>query len=159
MSQVEVTTFSNSHTTDAATPVGMAPDLDKGRYDPRRGDDTNIYGTTVAVIEAGRQSPGQHILVLFTDGMDSEGLSADALGVVKAYVTEAQADGWLCVFLGAYPEALETGKAMGFPADNCLVFTSDKIPEAFTTLTEATQRYLSAPVATRKLLTQGGFFA
>jgi len=145
--------------THVATPIGMAPDLDNKRYDPRKGNGTNLYGTIMNVLKAGGRHPGQHILVVFTDGIDNQGLDDNVLAVVRPSVTGVQADGWLCVFLGAYMDALETGKAMGFPADNCLVFTSDKIPEAFKTLTDATQRYLGAPVAQRKLLTQGGFFS
>jgi len=50
------------------------------------------------------------------------------------------------------------GHQMGFARGNCLPLTTDQIPDAFKALTIATQKYLAAAPAERKLLAAGGIF-
>ena len=100
----------------------------------------------------------QHVLIVFTDGADTSSAQYTAAGVAELLTTLQEQSGWLCVFLGAYPDALATARTLGFHEGNCVTFAGEQIPEAFRTLQRATQRYLAAPPADRKLLAAGTFF-
>ena len=121
------------------------------------------YGGTAlcdALGTIGTESPqrGQHILVLFTDG-DENDSQHWSVGQVHTLLTTLQEEsGWLCVFLGAFPDALPVAAELGFKEGNCFTFASERIPEAFEALRRATERYLTAPAQQRRLLAQGGVF-
>jgi hypothetical protein len=106
------------------------------------------------------EAQGQHLLIVFTDGKDntSDALGWSATKVREILTTLQEQSGWVGVFLGAFPEAVPVGVAMGFTANNCLVFPSDQIPTAFQQLQRATERYLTASPQERKQLTTGGIF-
>lgn len=159
MSLAEVRCFSTSLDPTQVQPIGMLQPLTGQTYDPRQGDGTAIYR---AIGETCVTAPGtgQHILVVFTDGIDntSEDYGWTATKIAALLTTLQEDQSWLCVYLGAFPDALHVARAMGFQPGNCLVFTADKIPEAFKTLQTATQRYLRAGTQERKLLAAGGIF-
>jgi hypothetical protein len=121
------------------------------------------YGGTalfdaVGTVVTQASEPGQHILVVFTDGLDSDSEQWTP-GQVHELLTTVQSESrWFCVFLGAFQAALDTATALGFLPGNCLVFGSEKIPEAFEQLRRATETYLLATPPERKLLAQSGVF-
>lgn len=158
MSQIEVTVFSTESRTRHAIPIGEAQPLTRTVYDPTQGDGTAIYKTVGQRLRSPTEG-GNHILVLFTDGQDNmSAMYGWDLRDMRGLLHSAIYDGWLCVYLAAYQEGKTTGVRMGFPEDNCLVFTSDRIPDAFKTLTRATQRFLQAAPAERRMLIAGGMF-
>jgi hypothetical protein len=159
MSLVHVRVFSTKLAEGRATPLCQTPPLSEVTYDPLGGDGTALYHA-VGVTCTQHETAGQHFLIVFTDGLDnrSKALGWSAQQVCTLVTTLEQEQGWAGVFLGAFAEALAVGKAMGFSAGNCLEFSSDRIPEAFQRLRQATQRYLAASVPARKLLVQGGLF-
>jgi hypothetical protein len=159
MSLAEVRCFSTELAPSALKPLGMLQPLTAQTYDPIRGSGTALYravGETCAM--AGR--PGRHVLIVFTDGYDnaSERFEWTSSRVHTLLTTLQAQSGWLCIFLGAFPGALEVGKRMGFVAGNCLTFATDQLPAAFETLRQATQQYLTAGPQERKLLAAGGIF-
>lgn len=161
MSLADVRCFSG--TLDASEPValGLLKPLTTHTYDPaQHGSGTALYMATHNTCIWQATVPGQHVLVVFTDGLDN--ISAlyriDAGMVAELLHSLQDKSGWLCVFLGAFPEALDVGKQMGFAPGNCLVFGTDEIPAAFWHLRQATQKYLAAAPAERKLLAAGGIF-
>jgi hypothetical protein len=121
------------------------------------------YGGTalfdaVGTVVTQASEPGQHILVVFTDGLDSDSAQW-TIGQVHELLTTVQSESrWLCVFLGAFQAALATALDLGFREGNCLVFGSEKIPEAFERLRRATETYLIASPQQRLLLAHGGVF-
>jgi hypothetical protein len=124
---------------------------------------TASYGGTalrdaLGTVGTEASQPGQHVMILFTDGEDTSSTTWSAHQVQTLLSTLQAEGGWLAVFLGAFPEALRTGAALGFREGNCLTFASAQLPEAFETLRRATERYLNAPLAQRKLLAQSGVF-
>jgi len=146
----------------SVVPLGQLEPLNTRTYDPSGGDGTALYraiGETCSDIAIGRSS-GQQVLVVFTDGLDNTsnvyGWTLEKTHDVLSGLIRTQ--GWLAVFLGAYPQALEVGCRLGFSEGNCLLLSTDQIPEAFRRLTAATQRYLSAGPGQRKLLAQTGVF-
>jgi len=159
MSMADVRCFSTALDPGQLCPLGQLRPLTTTTYDPLRGDGTALYraiGETC--VTAPRE--GQHILIVFTDGNDN---TSDTFGWTYTKVGELlktlQAEqSWLCLFLGAFPDALHVARVMGFHPRNCLVFTTDKIPEAFQTLRHATQRYLGTAPHERKRLAAGGLF-
>lgn len=159
MSLAQVRCFSTALGTSAPQPLGTLKPLTDATYNPREGDGTALY---YAIGHTCSTTPdtGQHILVVFTDGYDNRSdeyqWTPERVKTVLQTLQEHQ--GWLCVFLGAVPDALAIGQAMGFLPGNCLAFSSDRIPEAFHKLRAATQKYLAAAPETRKLLTAGGVF-
>lgn len=132
--------------------------LTSASYRPDETSGTALYQATGRVCSQDH-GPGQHVFILFTDGEDS-GLEASwTAGTCKTLLeTLQEQDNWLCVFLGAFPQALDVARAMGFLAGNSLTFSSDQIPQAFQTLKQATQRYLGSPIRERKLLAAAGIF-
>lgn len=99
-----------------------------------------------------------HLLIVFTDGLDSECEPA-LTQAVHDLMTARQSANWLCVYLGAYPEALAEGLRLGFTEGNCLRFERYYLAEAFAQLREGLTKYLRADTDERKLLTTGGIFA
>ena len=162
MSMAAVRCFSSYLDPYSAVPLGQLQPLDTRTYDPSGGDGTALYraiGETCSDIATGR-SNGQQVLVVFTDGLDNissaYGWTLEKTRDVLSGLLRTQ--GWLAVFLGAFPQALATGRLLGFSEGNCLLLSTDQIPEAFRRLTQATQRYLSAGPGQRKLLAQTGVF-
>jgi hypothetical protein len=159
MSLAEVRCFSTTLDPRQLQPIGMLRPLTTQTYDPSEGDGTALYraiGETCTTADAS----GQHLLVVFTDGMDNRSDEfAWTAEKVKTVLTTLQQDGgWCAVFLGAFADALEVGTALGFSPGNCLMFPNDAIPDAFQRLKNATQRYLAAAPAERKLLAATGVF-
>jgi len=162
MSMAAVRCFSSYLDPYSAVPMSQLAPLDKRTYDPSGGDGTALYraiGETCSDIATGRGS-GQQVLVVFTDGLDN---ISNAYGWTLEKTRDVlrgllRTQGWLAVFLGAFPRALETGYRLGFSEGNCLMLSSDQIPEAFRRLTQATERYLAAGPGQRKLLAQTGVF-
>ena len=160
MSLVEVCTFSSKLKRSPLQPLGRCTPLTPEQYNPLQGSGTALYRALgdLCTMPVGE---GQHILVVFTDGQDnaSDTTAWTASKVAQLLQTLQQEQSWLCVFLGAFPQALDVGRACGFVVGNCLVFGDDRIPEAFQQLRQATQKYLQAAPADRKLLAAGGIFA
>lgn len=162
MAMAEVRCFSDYLDPSHLVPLGMLTPLTEQSYDPRQGNGTALYraiGETLTTALTSRDG-GQHCLVVFTDGLDnrSEQYHWSVSKVCEVLQVLVAQQAWLAVFLGAMPNALHVGQALGFARNNCLLMTTDHIPEAFTTLTTATQRYLQAGPQQRKLLTQAGVF-
>jgi hypothetical protein len=160
MSVMDVRCFSTDLDPSHPLPIGMVQPLTEQTYDPaEHGSGTALY-RAVGETCTTATSAGQHVLITFTDGEDNTSRhfewSASAVCTLLATLQEQQ--GWLCVFLGAFPTALTVGNAMGFAPGNCLTVTTDEIPEAFQRLRTATQRYLAAGPQERKLLATGGVF-
>jgi hypothetical protein len=159
MSLAEVRCFSTDLSPSHLQPLGLLQPLTVQTYDPRKGDGTALYR---AIGETCTTAPGdgQHVLVVFTDGADNAsedfGWTSTRVGALLQTLQDEQA--WLAVFLGAFPEAVPVARLMQFKAGNCLVFSTDKIPEAFQALRQATQTYLAAAPQARKLLAAGGIF-
>jgi hypothetical protein len=160
MSLAEVRCFSTPLDMGKPVPLGTLKPLTTATYNPAmHGSGTALYravGETCTTAD----SAGQHVLVVFTDGMDNTSIKFEWTHS-KVYMllqTLQQQQQWLCVFLGAFPEALAVGKQMGFQSGNCLVLTTDQIPEAFQKLLQATQKYVAASPQERKLLAQAGVF-
>jgi hypothetical protein len=138
--------------------LGQIRPLDLRSYDPSESDGTAIYNAVGEVCTTAAQ-PGQHILLLFTDGEDCAAQPVWTAPKCHELLTALQEhSGWLCVFLGAFPEARTVARSMGFHDGNCLTFPGDQIPEAFTRLTQAIRRYLAASTTERKQLTTQGVF-
>jgi hypothetical protein len=158
MALADIRCFSDYVEPSSVVPLGQLTPLTEQSYDPAQGSGTALYraiGETCMT----PYPDGQHILVLFTDGEDNH--SADSgwtLANAHAALAERVKTDWLAVFLGAMPEALAIGQALGFARGNCLLMTTDAIPDAFQSLTFATQRYLTAGPGQRKLLAQVGVF-
>ena len=159
MSLAEVRCFSTQLSPGQLQPLGTLQSLTPYTYDPLRGDGTALY-RAVGETCTTAAGDGQHILVVFTDGKDnaSGSWAWTAQKVATILETLQTEKNWLAVFLGAFPEALPVARCMGFQAGNCLVFER-QIPEAFQSLTKATQQYLAAGTAARKLLTTRGVFS
>jgi len=162
LSMAAVRCFSSYLDPYSAVPLGQLTPLDERTYDPSSGDGTALYraiGETCSAIATGR-SRGQQVLVVFTDGLDNSspcyGWSLENTRDVLSGLLRRE--GWLAVFLGAFPQALEMGLRLGFHEGNCLLLSTDQIPEAFRRLTAATERYIAAGPHQRKLLAQTGVF-
>lgn len=158
MSLIELALFTDTLQSGTLRALGSAEPLNTKTYAPHGG--TYLYAAIGATVTT-KPRPGQHILIVFSDGQDmsdpdAEGWTAHRVAAILTTLQEHE--GWLCVFLGAFAGSLEIAKAMGFRPGNCLEFRSEKLPEAFAALQHATQRYLQAPVAARKLLAAGGIF-
>jgi hypothetical protein len=159
MSLAEVSTFATTLKRQSVTPLGACQPLTSQTYDPLEEAGTALYAA-VGQVCTSPQGIGQHVLVVFTDGLDncSDEVGWSAETVAQILATLQAQDGWLCVFLGAGIDALVIGQAMGFTSGNCLAFPTDQIPEAFERLTKATAPYLLATPAERKRLAAGGIF-
>lgn len=156
LSSLDVRCFHADVASPAVTTLHSAQPLTEATYQPEGG--TALYEALITACEDTAQ-PGQHILLVFTDGVDSYG-NPITQACARDMITRLRVErNGLCIFLGAFPEALAVGMACGFAEGNCLIFSSEKIPEAFQRLTDAMQRYLAAPTAERRLLAQGGVFA
>jgi hypothetical protein len=146
--------------------VGTCPPLTAQTYIPS--GDTRL-GCALSQLLATTALPGQQVVVVFTDGLDSpweEQLAAAPLSPPHASIPHPAtllpkriADGWLCVYLGAFPEALGEGLRLGFTEGNCLVFSAYALAEAWQQLADGLQRFFAAPPEARKQLTTGGLFA
>jgi hypothetical protein len=158
MTLVELGVFTDTLRRSPLTPLGACLPLTEAMYSPRDGG-TALY-RAIGDTCTRPQGVGQHLLIVFTDGDDNRSAELEWRDVqVRTILDTLQdAEDWLCVFLGAMPGALAVGAQLGFHAGNCLAFSSEQIPDAFRRLTEATQRYLLAPIAERKLLAAGGIF-
>jgi hypothetical protein len=159
MSLVELVVFSTPLTRHPVQALGSCLPLTEQTYNPLEGHGTALYRAVGEVVTT-VQGTGQHVLVVFTDGGDNTSKDfawthTKASLLVRTLQAE---DNWLCVFLGAFPEALAVGTELGCADNNCLVFTSDQIPAAFRQLTQATARYLLAAPVERKLLAAKGIF-
>ena len=156
MSLVETQSFGTQLRRSAVQALGIAPPLTTETYTARLGG-TALYDA-LGTVATTAIDPMQHVLIVLTDGADTSSEAYTATGVAELLTTLQEQSGWLCVFLGAYPDALATARTLGFHDGNCVTFTGEQIPEAFRTLTRATERYLAAPPADRKLLATGSFF-
>src|SRR4030095_3049581 len=132
------------------------PPLTAETYTARLGG-TSLFDA-IGTVTTTALEPMQHVLIVFTDGEDTSSEQYTAGAVAELLTTLQEHSGWLCVFLGAYPDALATARTLGFHDGNCVTFAGEQIPEAFLTLQRATQRYLTAAPADRKLLAAGSFF-
>lgn len=159
MSLAEVFTFDlHLRRLSSMQALGATQALTPESYRPLHGTGTALYNAVGQVCTTATQL-GQHVLVVFTDGEDCALEPVWKADQCHEILTTLQDHtGWLCVFLGAFPGALDVGRSMGFHAGNCLTFPGDQIPQAFEHLRQATQRYLLAPVPERKQLATGGIF-
>ena len=156
MSLVETQSFGTQLRRSAVEGVGGAKPLTPETYTAQLGG-TALYDALGPVTTTALDQM-QHVLIVFTDGDDTASEHYTAGIVAELLTTLQEESGWLCVFLGAYPDALATARTLGFHDGNCVTFAGEQIPEAFRTLQRATQRYLAAPLADRKLLAAGTFF-
>lgn len=159
MSMAQVSSFSSTLSLCPMLPIARLSLLIAETYQPRNGELTALYEAVGRICTEARQ-PGQHILIVFSDGDDNDSDPERwTAGKVSTLLSALQDhDHWLAVYLGAFEESLETAKAMGFREGNTLTFAADKIAEAFKDLQYATQKYLTAAPGERKLLAQGGIF-
>jgi hypothetical protein len=159
MSLAEVFTFDlHLHRLSSMQALGAVQALTPESYQPLHGSGTALYNAVGQVCTTATQA-GQHVLILFTDGEDGAPEPVWTAGQCRELLTTLQEHtSWLCVFLGAFPEALDVARSMGFRDGNCLTFPGDQIPQAFEHLRRATQRYLAAPAQERKRLASGGIF-
>lgn len=159
MSLAEVFTFDlQLHRLSSMQALGAMQALTPESYRPLHGNGTALYNAVGGVCTTATQ-PGQHVLVLFSDGEDGAPEPIWTAGQCHELLTTLQEHaGWLCVFLGAFTKALDVARSMGFHEGNCLTFPGDRIPQAFEHLRRATQRYLAAPSHERKLLASAGIF-
>ena len=137
-----------AYTVQAGTPELLAT-AQPMPYEPSGG--TRLYSAISAVISPAPD--GDHLLVIFTDGIsDTENNARERITAFWPVHP-----GWLPVFLGAFPEALSAGLALGITEGNCLSFAARDLPEAFERLRDGTNRYLTTqkPEA-RKLLAAAG---
>lgn len=153
--------FHNTSQQLLSGPLGTLPPLTTDTYQPDGG--TRLYWALRSLLlvhrdPASMQYSAQHILVLFTDGLDTDDPPFTEIQETAQRLTEAQAAGWLCVYLGAFADALPQGLACGFTPGNCLVFDAYAMAEAFARLEAGLQRYLAAGKAEQKLLAQHGLF-
>jgi hypothetical protein len=156
MSLIGTHTFGLTLERGETVTLGAAPPLTPATYHARLGG-TALYdaiGTLANMVHV----PMQHILIVMTDGADMDSTTYTASMVAEVLTTLQAHAGWLCVYLGAYEDALASARAMGFNPGNCVTFACEHLPEAFARLTHATQRYLQASPAHRKLLAAGHFF-
>lgn len=159
MSLGEVWTFDlQLHRLSSMQALGTSQFLTPESYKPLRGNGTALYNAVGQVCTTA--SPvGQHVLVVFTDGEDGAHEPAWTAASCRELLSTLQEhDGWLCVFLGAFEKALDVAKSMGFYDFNALSFHSDRIPDAFMRLRQATNIYLNTPAPERKLLASSGIF-
>lgn len=156
MSLVDTRAFGSTLQPKHVHPLSSAHPLTSATYAAELGG-TALFDALGTVLTQATE-PGQHLLIVLTDGMDGNSSHWTAHQVHELLTTLHAENDWLCVFLGAFPEALAVGTALGFTPGNCLVFGSEHIPEAFAHLTTATAVYLQASPAARKLLAQSGIF-
>lgn len=118
-------------------------------YEP--GGGTRLYSAISAVISSAPD--GDHLLVIFTDGLSDD----EEYGQARLAAFWPAHPGWLPVFLGAFPDALSVGLALGIAEGNCLSFAARDLPEAFQRLADGTQRYLATdkPAARKQLAAAG----
>lgn len=127
------------------------------KYDASRGTHTALFDAVYQVITTHTDTPGDHLLVVFTDGEDNVSSITDSQ--VRTVLETLQGAGnWMAVYLGAFDEAIAQGVAMGFPIGNCLAFPSSDIPEAFQKLTKGTKAFLEERASTGALPRTTGFF-
>ena len=160
LSLAEVHCFSTNFTRGPLQPLGMLRPLTPQTYNPHKGDGTALYRALGETCTTTPQA-GFHLLCVYTDGRDnrSNEFSWTADKVAAILLTLQQNAAWCGVFLGAFPQALEVGRTCGFTAGNCLQFSSDRIPDAFRRLTDATQRYLGASPQDKKQLAATGVWS
>jgi hypothetical protein len=156
MSLIETQSFGTHVRRSDVQALGTAPPLTAETYTARLGG-TSLFDA-IGTVTTTALEPMQHVLIVFTDGEDTSSEQYTAGAVAELLTTLQEHSGWLCVFLGAYPDALATARTLGFHDGNCVTFAGEQIPEAFLTLQRATQRYLTAAPADRKLLAAGTFF-
>lgn len=158
MSMAQMVSFSTRWTIHPLCPLVSLPLLTSHDYRPEDGDGTAIYNTLGALCLTFTEK-AKHIIVLFTDGEDcAEDVVWTALQIRETLETLQDVDECLCIYLGAHQRALSVAQEMGFKPGNVLAFSSDQIAQAFRNLQHATQRYLTAAPAERKLLAAGGIF-
>ena len=156
MSMVDVRCFGSTLQDRHMQALGIVHPLDTTTYAAEYGGTALFDAVGDVVTQA--SDPGQHVLVVFTDGMDGDSTRWSPSQVHELLQTMQTVNDWLCVFLGAFPQALEVGSALGFAPGTCLVFGTERIPEAFERLRRATETYLLATPPARKLLAQRGVF-
>lgn len=156
MSLLDVRCFGSTLQERHPQALGLAQVLTPETYDATWGG-TALYDALGDVITQSSE-PGQHILIVFTDGQDGDSRRWSPGQVHELLQTMQTASGWLAVFLGAFLQAFDVGRALGFAEGNCLVFGTERIPEAFERLRRATETFLLASPPARKLLAQNGVF-
>ena len=134
--------------------LGTMPPLTMAEYQPEGG--TALFDAIHRLLEA-TTSPEQHILIVLTDGLDSERETASVF--LRQLMDTRQEEGWLCVYLGAFLEALPQGLACGFREGNCLSFASAHLADAFRLLQQGMQRFLTADNTVKQRLLTAGIFS
>lgn len=134
-------------------PLINTPSLTQATYNP--GGGTHL-ATALTQVLAAEPSVGQKVLIVLTDGEDFPNQSA--CQTVPLRLKTSQQEGWLCVYLGAYPDALKQGLTYGFHEGNCLVFLKAQMAQAFTHLRESLKRFVLAAPTEQRLLSSQGIF-
>jgi hypothetical protein len=156
MSLIDTRCFGSELQPSCVLALGDMPFLDTATY-------AAVYGGTalrdaVGTVVTEASEPAQHVLIVLTDGIDEDSRRWSVTQIRELLTTMQSTNDWLCIFLGAFPQALEVGSALGFVPGNCLVFGTERIPDAFERLRHATETYLLATPPARKLLAQHGVF-
>ena len=146
--QLDQRLFAETVPAPHAVPLHEAVPL---RYAPEGG--TALYDALGATMA--EEGAGDHLLIAFSDGHDEDSRQYTALNLPAMLAARPR---WTMVFLGAFPDALRVGLALGCAEGNCLVFGSAGFPKAFAQLQAATARYLAGTSAERRLLGQSGLF-
>ena len=152
MSLAEVFTFDlQLHRLSSMQALGAVQALTPESYRPMRGNGTALYNAVGQVCTAQSTQPDSMSWSSLRMAKTVRRSPSGRLSQVCELLTTLQEHtGWLCVFLGAFPKALDVARSMGFQDGNCLTFPGDQIPQAFEHLRRATQRYLAAPAARAK---------
>ena len=134
--------------------LGTLPPLTIQEYQTEGG--TALFVAVHRLLEA-TTSPEQHILIVLTDGFDTD--SAMPETTLRQLMDTRQEAGWLCVYLGAFLEALPQGLTCGFREGNCLSFASAHLADAFRLLQQGMQRFLTADNTVKQRLLTAGIFS
>ena len=154
LTQVEVWAFRDTSELLRQGCLGTLEPLTAWDYTPS--GDTRLKRALANLLDA-TTSPGLHVLIVLSDGMDAPEDDGERARV-RALMTMRQAESWLCIYLGAFPEALGEALAIGFHEGNTVTFSRAHLLQAFAILQKGLQRFLTASAADQKLLAATGIF-
>lgn len=88
---------------------------------------------------------GKSLLIIQTDGGENSSGEVTNRDVVQARITDKRNNGWAVAFMGADIDAFSLGNSAGIAAGATLAYASASTGAAFSTLSNATTNYRSAP--------------
>jgi len=156
--QTQLETWTFNTTLNVLTRRGLlATARPKGDLPYRPTGSTALYWAINTLLSDRPHDGRQAVFVLYTDGEDTEQGSLESASALLHRVQEQE--GWLCLFLGAFPGALVLGRELGFTEGNCLLCNPQHIATDFARLCSGLRTYLLATPAQQKLLAAHGVFA